>query len=148
MIALDTARQLKQAGLKWMAARHDFFAIPESGLDEHVFVISDMTIAVEMYGDYPVVTFNGASEWALDYVTLREVVWLPREDQLRRAVEIRLFMQPEAGFTLLSTRSGYQLNVTTGGQQLTFTGENASEVYARALLYLLQEQQGSGPAKG
>ena len=67
MISVKTAQKLKEAGLSWMPMLHDFFAVPERGLDHLTFVISDMTITVEMFGQYPVVTFNGASEWALDY---------------------------------------------------------------------------------
>ena len=90
MISLDTAIQLKNAGLIWIPSKHDFFALPDRDLDHLLFVISDMTINVELLSGYPVVTFNGASEWALDYVTIRDVVWLPREEQLRAALEDRL----------------------------------------------------------
>lgn len=137
MLRLEKAIQLKQAGLKWMPARHDYFVIPERGLDQHVFVISDMTIAVEMYGDYPVVTFNGASEWALDYVTLREVVWMPREDQLRLAMENLLNLPTKGRFELISASEGYQLRLVIGEDQVRFNGQDVSEVYAQALLFLL-----------
>jgi hypothetical protein len=141
MISMKSALNLKRAGLKWIVAQHDFFAIPARGLDQHVFVISDMTVAVEMYGDYPVVTFNGASEWALDYVTLREVVWLPREDQLRLALENRWFTSPGAEFELSSSPSGYRLCLSRGDEKYMFTAEAAGEVYAQALLLVLESNQ-------
>lgn len=140
MLSLTTAIALKQAGLKWMPAKHDYFVIPERGLDQHVFVISDMTVAVEMYGGYPVVTFNGASEWALDYVTLREVVWLPREDQLRLTMENLLHLTVGAGFELISIPDGYRVLLIMGDSQKDFRAQEVSEAYARALLYLLDER--------
>jgi len=38
---LSIARLLKDAGLQWQPELNDFFAIPDRGIDEKIFVISD-----------------------------------------------------------------------------------------------------------
>jgi len=52
MLSLNTANKLKEHGLEWKPAEHDFFFIPFRGLDERVFIISDMSIIVERMGEY------------------------------------------------------------------------------------------------
>ena len=42
MISLHLARKLKAAGLVWQATTNDFFAVPDRGMDERLFVLSDM----------------------------------------------------------------------------------------------------------
>ncbi|MCB0028074.1 MAG: hypothetical protein KDE28_09225, partial [Anaerolineales bacterium] len=84
MIALELATQLKEAGLEWQPALHDFFSVPFPDLEHRVFVLSDMTINQEVLRGWPALTFSGAMEWALDYVLTMEVVWLPTEAQLRQ----------------------------------------------------------------
>jgi hypothetical protein len=85
VISLDLAVSLRDAGLKWLPAPGDRFAIPDRDLDEAVFVLSDMTIEVHELpaGEGTIIGFNGTTEWALDDVDKEEAVWLPREDQLR-----------------------------------------------------------------
>lgn len=85
MISLDLAVSLRHAGLKWLPAPGDRFAIPDRDLDDAVFVLSDMTIEVHELpaGEGMIIGFNGTTEWALDDVDKEEAVWLPREDQLR-----------------------------------------------------------------
>ena len=78
MISLKAARKLKEAGLKWEPALHDFFAIPDRGMDERIFVISDMMITLELLSGMEVVSFQGASEWAFDYLLSSVVIWMPR----------------------------------------------------------------------
>jgi hypothetical protein len=85
VISLDLAVALRDAGLKWLPAPGDRFAIPDRDLDDDVFVLSDMTIEVHDLpaGEGTIIGFNGTTEWALDDVDKEEAVWLPREDQLR-----------------------------------------------------------------
>lgn len=141
MITNKTATRLKNAGLKWMPAMHDFFFIPERGLDHLVFVISDMTISVEMMGSYPVITFNGATEWSLDYVTVWDVVWMPREDQIRQAIEVRWLGEPGCSIELEIERPIYRCNLRSDRKLRSFEAESASEVYALALEYLIRKEQ-------
>lgn len=137
MISLTTARKLKDSGLVWIPALHDFFAIPERGMDERVFVISDIQAYVEFKNALPMVTFHGASEWALDYLLTSEVIWLPREDQLRMEVVRQLAKAGEAWLNLSNTRSGYRLDLQFMGETLSFQAPEASETYAAALYFLL-----------
>jgi hypothetical protein len=90
MLSLSTARRLKAAGLAWTPGLHDFFAIPDRGLDDRVFVISDVSVDIELLKGQSIVTFNGTSEWAMDYEVMSEVVWMPTEEQLRQQLEQRL----------------------------------------------------------
>ena len=106
MISLSTASQLKRAGLTWIPALHDFFAIPDRGLDDRVFVISDMMAYVEIRNNLPVVTFHGVVEWALDYLLTTEVIWLPREEQLRMALSRHLANEEQPALSLSSAMSG------------------------------------------
>ena len=52
-------------------------------MDDEVFVVSDMTVEVHDFPTGKVIGFNGTTEWALDSLAQGDVVWLPREDQLR-----------------------------------------------------------------
>jgi hypothetical protein len=137
MISLETAVRLKQAGLQWIPAKFDFFALPDRDMDTLVFVISDMSINVELFAGNPVVTFNGAPEWALDYVTIREVVWLPREEQLRTMLEDRLRYYSDVRYQLVITPNIYVCELEYNGVQHSFGAADASEAYAKALLYLM-----------
>ena len=83
MISVDLARRLTAAGIAWHPRPGDRFALPDRGLDEQVFVLSDMTVDVLELEGGPVIGFNGTVEWALDSVRLEEAVWLPHEAQLR-----------------------------------------------------------------
>lgn len=140
MISLQTAQKLRKYGLLWHPALHDFFAIPERGVDHLVFVISDMVIGVELLSGYPVVTFNGSSEWALDYVTLADVVWLPSEGQLRHLIETRLFSMPNTELRLQANSEGYTCILVEPSGEQRFTSTRASESYAQALLHLLKRE--------
>ena len=52
MISLKLAQQLKKAGLVWKASNHDFFAIPDRGMDERRFVIADMMANLDLLQHY------------------------------------------------------------------------------------------------
>ncbi|HEX8079996.1 MAG TPA: hypothetical protein VF557_07285 [Jatrophihabitans sp.] len=83
MISIETARLLRDAGLRWTPAAGDRFVVVDRGMDEDVFVLSDMTVEVHQLEHGQVIGFNGTTEWALDSVEDRDAVWLPREGQLR-----------------------------------------------------------------
>lgn len=137
MIPLDTARRLKEVGLTWVPALHDFFAIPDRNMDEKVFVISDMLVTVELLQGLQVVSFQGASEWALDSLVTTEAVWIPGEAQLRQALEAALLAEGQPEVRLTCGLVGYRCEISFQGQSLSFEAAGASEVYAAALLHVL-----------
>lgn len=88
MITIELARRLRDAGLPWTPGPGDRFVMADpavrvgAGLDD-VFVVSEMTVDVSHTPTGPLIRFNGTTEWALDSVQQDEVLWLPREEQLR-----------------------------------------------------------------
>ncbi len=138
MISLTLSQELKSAGLQWVPALHDFFAIPDRGFDYRVFVISDLSANIENLLGESVVAFQGAPEWALDYLVTSEAVWLPTEAQLREALERRLPSADGPGLFLISSLQGHRCEISLPGQRLAFEETDASDAYGRALLYLLQ----------
>ncbi len=148
MISLETARKLKEAGLAWQPAMLDFFAIPDRDLDDKIFVISDVLVTVDVLQGMQVVSFQGASEWALDALVTNETVWLPSESQLRQAVEEILLARGYSSLQLKSSLGGYQCEFQLLNQGYSFRGADASEAYAAALLDLLQKLPGQSAAGG
>lgn len=141
MLSLTLAQKLKKAGLIWTPAKSDFFAIPDRGLDDMVFVISDMTVFVETLKGQLSVTFHGVVEWALDHIVVAELVWLPTEAQVRELLEQHLVGEPVPALTLTSTTDGYRCDIQFRGQVLAFEAFGASEAYGMALLYLLEQEE-------
>lgn len=138
MIHLETARKLKTAGLDWRPKSDDCFAIPDRGMDEQRFVLNNMTIQHEILKGHPAITFNGATEWALDYIFQVEAIWLPRESQLRELVLKELAQQTDQPqFSLSKKPGGYLCTIQTGASSHSFEGDSASEAYAEAVLHLL-----------
>lgn len=139
MISLPLARQLKDAGLVWKAGIHDFFAIPDRDLDDRLFVITDVMAYLELLRGWPVVTFHGTAEWALDYILTSEVVWMPTEEQLRRELE-NVLRREEGPTTLQLTldKNDYRCQISYQGKRLTFAAPTASEAYGQAMLHVLQ----------
>jgi hypothetical protein len=137
MLSLSTARKLKDAGLVWNPAAFDFFAVPDRGLDDHLFVISQMPAAIATLQGQPVVSFEGAVEWALDFIATVDVVWVPTEAQLREHLAARLMTQAEASLQLRSTADRCWCEIQFSGRALVFEAANGSEAYAAALLHLL-----------
>ncbi|ATG51286.1 hypothetical protein CFK38_06915 [Brachybacterium vulturis] len=87
MIDIDVARKLRDAGLAWQPADGDRFVIDVQELRNEVFMLSSMVIErVLGRAGLPLLRFNGTTEWALDSVEQHEVVWIPREDQLREVL--------------------------------------------------------------
>ncbi len=83
MLRLDLASRLSSAGLTWSPEPGDRFVVPDREMDDEVFVISDFTVEVHDLPSGRIIGFNGTTEWALDSLVLEELLWLPREDQLR-----------------------------------------------------------------
>lgn len=141
MISLPIARQLKAAGLLWQANSNDFFTVPDRGMDERLFVLADMQAQLDIFRGWPVVTFHGTSEWALDYILTSEVVWMPREDQLREALLAALSSEPTAQVSLHSDSGGAACSITWLGETQRFDASSASDAYGKALRYILENQR-------
>jgi hypothetical protein len=143
MISLPTARALKAAGLSWTPAMMDFFAIPDRQMDDRIFVISDMLVTVDLLQGKQVVSFQGASEWALDSLVTTDAVWMPSEAQLRQALEGALLATGRPELRLFSRLNGYRCEFQFLGQPASFEDRDASEAYAAGLLYVLKTLRSS-----
>ena len=124
MISLELATALRDAGVRWEPAAGDRFTIPDRGLDDQTFVLSDMTIQVYELPQGAVIGFNGTTEWALDDIERDEAIWLPREDQLRDLLGDR--------FRRLELDGGTWTVVVDGRPDTVAT--SAAEAYGRAVL--------------
>jgi hypothetical protein len=134
VISLQLAAGLRDAGLTWSPAKGDWFVIPGKGLDDLVFVISDMVIEIRrMALGREMLAFNGSTEWALDTLAASEALWLPREDQLRAALG-EAFMSLEH---LPGETSGYAVSMLLGDTEQRFVDVDPESAYARAALALL-----------
>ncbi|MCW4457265.1 pilus assembly protein CpaE [Microbacterium sp. MPKO10] len=135
MISTPLAQQLREAGLTWTPVSGDAFQVAGHEFEGDVFTVSDMTIEAHTFSTGTVLGFNGTTEWALDSVALDDVVWLPREDQLRDALG--------AAFVAMERVDGasgveYDVTVTVDGDSVIFVSEDPAESYGMALLALLQ----------
>ncbi|GAA1588847.1 hypothetical protein GCM10009789_48120 [Kribbella sancticallisti] len=126
VITVEQARRLRKAGALWVPAAGDRFVVPDREMDDDVFVVSDMTVEVHDYPGGKVIGFNGTTEWALDSIEQREVIWLPREEQLRKLLGGH-FQRLEA------VEEGYAVVLT----DTRHVAEDAEQAYAEALLDLL-----------
>jgi hypothetical protein len=129
VIPVELATRLRDAGLEWVPAPGDRFAVPDRGLDDQTFVLSDMTIQVYELTDGSVIGFNGTTEWALDDLAKEEAVWLPREDQLRDLLGT-------AFRRLERDRDGYR--VVLDGRE--FVADTAPVAYGEAVLHGLRQR--------
>jgi hypothetical protein len=133
VITRDMALELARRGLPWKPASGDRFHIPDRDLDDEVFVVSGMSIEVSDLPSGAEMRFNGTVEWALDSIAQREVVWLPREDQMRAALGER-FLRLE------SVTGGYAVVLSDGsaaGGEARHVDIDAERAYGRALLSVL-----------
>jgi hypothetical protein len=133
VLSLELARALRDAGVRWEPQPGDLFVIPDRDLDEQVFVLSDMVVQNMQPPDGPpILAFNGTTEWALDSVEQDDVVWLPREEQLRDLLG--------AAFVRLEqVTGGYAVTATAGnGEDRRFVDIDAERAYARAVLARLE----------
>lgn len=140
MLSPILAMKLKGAGLVWEPKLHDFFTVPETVLANRLFVVSDMTIDVQKLFGSEMITFNGAVEWSLDYITMTEALWVPTEAQLRNVLLDRLRDKAPQMVTLESTPGGFRCEIIFEHKPLAFEASNASDAYARALLYVLRRE--------
>jgi hypothetical protein len=132
VLALDLALALRNAGLRWNPQPGDRFVLPGRGMDDDVFVLSNMTVEVHEFPGGKVIGFNGVTEWALDSVEQSEAVWLPAEHQLRDLLG-GMFRSLE------STPEGYGVTVRLPEGDETFTADEAADAYATALLTVLRD---------
>ena len=134
MITRELAETLAAAGLVWEPASGDRFLVPDRDLDEEVFVVSGMSVEVSDLPTGPEMRFNGTVEWALDSIAQNEVIWLPREEQMRDALG-PLFLRLER---IHAEPERYYAVVVTGehGEE-RHVDVDAERAYARALLSVL-----------
>lgn len=127
MISQELARRLGAAGVAWDPENGDRFMVPGRDLDDVVFVVSDMVVEVHDLPTGPILGFNGTTEWALDSVHQDDVVWLPREDQLRHLLG-------PAFVALETVPGGYAVVVDRDGAVERHLDIDAECAYARAVL--------------
>lgn len=132
MISRDLARELKPH-LDWTPANGDQFFIPRPEIGDSEFTVSDMVVELITRNGDTRFHFNGTVEWALDSVEAGEVVWLPREDQLRERLG-QHFLSLDAG------PGGYvvALNGPVRAHH-TVPEPEVADAYARALLYVVSQ---------
>jgi len=130
MIGLALAQSLRAIGLPWNPLPGDRFVVPDRGMDDEVFVISNMVVEVQDAPSGQIIGFNGTTEWALDSLEHRQVVWMPRESQLRELLGDR-FLRLEA------VTGGFAVVIDLDGEHREVDGD-AESAYARALLAVLQ----------
>jgi hypothetical protein len=129
-LSAPLARRLRDVGLTWHPEPGDRFAIPDRGLDDRLFAISDMVIEVrDRIGDREL-AFNGTVEWALDSILTNEVIWVPTEGQLRELIG-------EAFIALYRDDDRYACVVRVDGEPTTFVAPTAADAYGEALLATL-----------
>jgi hypothetical protein len=134
MLSTDLARRLREAGLPWHPASGDRFFLPDRGMDDEVFVISEMTVGVHRFPHETVIGFNGVTEWALDSVEQREAVWLPSEAQLRELLGDRFVcLERRPDGTHVVTVTGRLDDDETADRESTHA-RSAADAYALALL--------------
>jgi hypothetical protein len=137
MITVELARRLQEAGMEWEPAPGDRFVMADpavrigAGLDD-VFVVSEMTVDVADTPTGLLIRFNGTTEWALDSVEQDDVVWLPREAQLRAhlGAAFRRLEAVPGGFVVVTA-------AVAGAAEERHIDLDAECAYARAVLALL-----------
>jgi hypothetical protein len=127
VITIELARALRDAGLRWAPASGDRFVVADRGMDDEVFVLSEMTVEVRRFPTGPVLGFNGTTEWALDSLDQDDALWLPAEDQLRELLG-------ESFRRLESIGDGWTVVVAHEGRDVAITGSEPADAYARAVL--------------
>jgi hypothetical protein len=132
VISVELAARLRDAGLEWSPTAGDRFVIPIRGLDDRVYVVSEMTIETQVLPSGSIVRFNGTTEWALDSIPQDEVIWLPHEAQLRSLLGAR-FVRLEA------VPDGFVVVLEDRGRTERHVDIDAERAYARALLAVLAD---------
>jgi hypothetical protein len=132
MISKELAFELKPY-LDWEPRNGDQFFIPRPEISDSVFLVSDMVVELITRNGDTRFHFNGTVEWALDSVQAGDVVWLPREDQLRQRLGEH-FLSMDAG------PNGFVVAVSGPGRAHHTPPEvEAADAYARALLYVVSQ---------
>jgi hypothetical protein len=134
VITRELAESLAVHGLEWVPASGDRFLVPDRELDEEVFVVSGMSVEVAELEFGAEMRFNGTVEWALDSIAQAEVIWLPREDQLRTALGARFDRLERQGGATEGWTGGWVVVLVDGSR---FADIDAERAYARALLSVL-----------
>ncbi|HLT60233.1 MAG TPA: hypothetical protein VK020_03530, partial [Microlunatus sp.] len=130
MISRELAQRLG-ARLEWTPANGDLFYIPRPEIADSVFLVSDMVVELVNRDGESRFHFNGTVEWALDSVEVGEVVWLPREDQLRELIGDHFLSLDRAGDAYVVALSGPGRAFHTPPQP------TPADAYATALLHVL-----------
>ncbi len=132
VISRDLAARLSPA-LHWEPATGDQFYVPKPEISDSVFTISDMVVELVTMNGESRFHFNGTVEWALDSVESDDVIWLPREDQLRALLGEHFLSLDCSGGLFVVTVSG------PGHAFHTEPAAEAGDAYAVALLYVLAQ---------
>ena len=138
MITHELALELARHGLPWKPSSGDRFYVPDRDLDDEVFVVSGMSIEVSDLPSGTEMRFNGTVEWALDSIAQTEVVWLPREEQMRtelgdRFLRLERLDAETGGYAVVLRADGPQAS----GPEVRHVDIDAERAYARALLSVL-----------
>jgi hypothetical protein len=110
-------------------------------MDDRLFVLSDIQAQLDIFRGWPVVTFHGTAEWALDYILTSEVVWMPREEQLREALLSQLADEVASELCLSFKDSHYACSISWGGESEQFTASSAADAYGKALLQIFKNRR-------
>ena len=140
MISVESARALREAGLRWRPASGDAFRIERPDFEGDVFTVSDMAIEPHEFDTGTILGFNGTTEWALDSLAVEHALWLPREDQLRDLLR--------GTFRSLRRLGGCAYRVATefAGAQESFDAADPADAYGAALLVLLRRSEDGRPS--
>ncbi len=131
MINRDLATRLSPL-LSWTPENADQFFIARGEIAESTFTVSDMVVERVTKDGHTRFHFNGTTEWALDSVESEDVIWLPREHQLRELLGDRfLSLDQQSGAFVVSV-------VGPDGAFHTDPASDASDAYALALLHVLE----------
>ncbi|GAA2237938.1 pilus assembly protein CpaE [Herbiconiux moechotypicola] len=134
MIAIELARALRTAGLRWHPRSGDAFVVETADGGDEVFTVSEMTVDLHEFPGGTVIGFNGTTEWALDSVAFADALWLPAESQLREILRDgfhSLVVERAAGETV------YLVTATIRGERCTFEAQSAENAYGEAVLDLI-----------
>lgn len=137
MISRDLAHLLEDVGVTWTPSNGDRFVIPDSDLDDVLFLVSDMVVEVQDLSTGRLLKFNGTTEWALDSIEAGKALWMPREDQLRPLLGHHFL-------SLATTPGGYVVVVDHDGHEERHQDPDAECAYARAVLAVLGQAAHGG----
>ena len=137
MLDLATAARLKELGLAWDPQPGDRFVVPVKGMEDEVFILSNVIADVHDFEGGAVIGFNGTTEWALDSIEQSDVVWVPREEQLRAVLGA-------AFVSLEQVSGGFAVHATAGGVEGRYVDADAERAYGQAVLARLEASATDG----